>query len=260
MNGTTAQTNSIKGSVISVPVQRKVRLLLWGGASRPSDNDTFDYAKRNVAKDYKALDKNKYIVIDKRIAVAQDIVDHINAQDNNSIRSLDIWTHGGSDALYLTTAEPPPPESEAWIRRRWYEVRRWGGHNSSLYRSRTGRHLKAVVWTSGSALLGDIEFGKFAENAKIEFHGCKTAADFKDEDNIAADFSERLFKAGKTQSVVIGHSENAVPLIDNMKPIPANIPKQDYRHGLRVIYHNGKLVSTTKQTRHLDEASLLSTR
>lgn len=71
------KTNYTKESVAPVPYKRKVRLLLWGGAATPGDNSAFEWATRNVIKDYKASDKTS-VIEQHRILVAQDIVSHIN--------------------------------------------------------------------------------------------------------------------------------------------------------------------------------------
>lgn len=252
--GGKVKTNHEKGSVAPVPHKRKVRLLLWGGASTPADNFTFEHAKNNVLRGYKEADKNNYSLVLKRIYVAKDIVSIINSQEADSIRSLDIWTHGGPQALYLTTAEPPPPKEASWITRKAYEANRWSLHNSSLYRTRTRMVFNAAGWTEGSALVNDIDFSKFAENAKVEFHGCETAANPTDADNIAADFSERLAAVGKGKSSVIGHIEKASPLINGDGKTSAT--EQDYRFGDRAIFKQGKLVSTTKKRGSISESEL----
>jgi hypothetical protein len=195
-------------------------------------------------------------LIEKRLYVAKEIVAIVNAQDAESIRSLDIWTHGGPQALYLTTAEPPPPKSASWISRKLYDANRWGLHNSSLSRTRKRMILNAAGWTEGSALANDIDFSKFAKNAKIEFHGCKTAENPQDEDNIAADFSARLLDAGRTQSSVIGHIENAQPLINGEGKGETKVTEQDYRYGERAIFKKGKLVTTTKKRGSISESEL----
>jgi hypothetical protein len=254
--GGKVKTNHEKGSVAPLPHKRKVRLLLWGGASTPSDNFTFEHAKNNLLRDYKSADKNNFVLIDKRLYVATEIVAVINAQEAGSIRSLDIWTHGGPQALYLTTAAPPPPKSASWLSRKLYEANRWGFHNSSLYRTRTRMVFNAAGWTEGSALVNDIDFSRFAANAKIEFHGCKTAENPQDEDNIAADFSARLSETGKAQSSVIGHIENAQPLIKGEGKGETKATEQDYRYGERAVFKNGKLVTTTKQRGGISESEL----
>jgi len=116
--------------------------------------------------------------------------------------------------------------------------------------------FNAAGWTEGSALVSDIDFSRFAANAKIEFHGCKTAENPQDEDNIAADFSARLSETGKAQSSVIGHIENAQPLIKGEGKGETKATEQDYRYGERAIFKNGKLVTTTMQRGGISESGL----
>jgi hypothetical protein len=234
------KTNYKKESVAPVPYKRKVRLLLWGGAATPGDNSAFEWATRNVIKDYKATDKTS-IIEQHRILVAKDIVNHINRQEDDSIRSVDIFTHGGMQALYLTTADRDTPQTLRFVL-----------HNSSLYRSRT-RMMNAAGWTKGSALVGEIKFSKFTTNAKVELHGCKTAGTESDDDNITADLSTQLAKAGKAASIVIGHADSANP---NINGGGEKNNEQDYRHGQRIIFSKGKIVKVTKQKGHLSERDL----
>ena len=162
--GGKVKTNHEKGSIASLPHKRKVRLLLWGGAAIPGDNSAFEWAARTVIKDYKVANKGNFAIVKQHILVAKDIESYINCQEDNSIRSLDIFTHGGPQALYLTTASPDTNK-----------VLRYVLHNSSLYRTRTRMVFNAAGWTEGSALVSEINFAKFSENTKIELHGCKTA-------------------------------------------------------------------------------------
>lgn len=240
--GGKAKTNPEKNSIAPLPHKRKLRLLLWGGAATQGDNGAFEWAARNVIKDYKATDRGNFTIDSHHILVAKDIVNYINSQDDDSIRSLDIFTHGGPQALYLTTASPDTEK-----------VLRYVFHNSSLYRTRTRMILNAAGWTEGSALVEEIKFARFATNAKIELHGCKTADAESDTDNIAADFSTRLYEAGKTVSIVIGHADKANP---NIKGGGEKNDEQDYRHGQRVVFHNGKIIKVTRQSRLLVEREL----
>lgn len=236
------KTNYEKGSVAKVPHKRKVRLLLWGGAAVPGDNAAFQWSSRNVIKDYKAADGEKFTINDSHILVAKDIVSKINDQDDDSIRSLDVFTHGGPQALYLTTASKDTNKMLRYVL-----------NNSSLYRTRTRMVFNAAGWTDGSALISEINFAKFTTNAKIELHGCKTADAESDTDNIAADFSTRLYTAGKTASIVIGHADKANP---NIKGGHEKDPEQDYRHGQRVVFSNGKIIKVTSQKGAISENEL----
>lgn len=179
-----------------------IRLILWGGAATPGDNSAFEFAARNVAADYRTIAKGGVALVQQRIKVAKDIVTQVKIQAENSICSLDVFTHGGPQALYLTTADASSSP-----------ITRYVFHNSSLYRSRTRMVLNAAGWTDGSALVGDLDFSKFSANAKIELHGCATAEADSDTDNIAADLSSRLWLAGKLAACVIGHADKANPNI-----------------------------------------------
>jgi len=236
---TTVRTNEIKKSVAPVVYKRNVRLLLWGGAATTGDNSAFEFAAKSVIRDYSRLDKGNFEIVSRKIAVAKDLVDTINKQAASSIRSLDIFSHGGPQALYFTTASPETPK-----------LLRFVLHNSSLYRSRTRMVLNAAAWTEGSALVDDIDFSKFAAYTKIELHGCKTADTESDSDNITADLSGRLSKAGKTNAVVIGHADKANP---NIKGGGEKLEEQDYRHGVRLVFSNGKIAKTVKDKGHIEE-------
>ena len=145
-------------------------------------------------------------------------------------------------ALYLITADPDTNKALRYVL-----------HNSSLYRSRTKMIINAAGWTKGSALVGEIKFAKLTTNAKLELHGCKTAGTESDDDNITADLSMQLAKAGKTTSIVIGHADSANP---NIKGGGEKNNEQDYRHGKRVIFSKGKIVKVSGQKGHLAERDL----
>lgn len=235
----TVRTNKTKQSVAPVPYKRKVRLLLWGGAATAGDNSAFEFAAKSVIRDYTRLDHGNFEIISRKAAVAKDLVDLVNKQEPGSIRSLDIFSHGGPQALYFTTASPETPK-----------LLRFVLHNSSLYRSRARMVLNAAAWTEGSALLGDFDFSKFAPYAKIELHGCKTADTHSDSDNITADLAERLSKAGKASALVIGHADKANP---NIKGGGEKLEEQDYRHGVRLVFSGGKIIKTVKTKGHIEE-------
>jgi hypothetical protein len=191
------------------------------------------------------LDNAHFAVVPQRILVAKDIVRIINESDDDDIQSLDLFTHGGPQALYLTTASPDTKK----LSRRFL-------HNASLYRTRAKMIFNWAAWTGGAALVGDIDFAKFAANAKIELHGCKGAETNASTDNLAGDLSIRLHAAGKRNAVVIGHADGANP---NINGGGERFEEQDYRHGERVVLHNGTIVKVTKQKGHLNEQELLAT-
>ncbi|KAF7963910.1 hypothetical protein AWV80_04435 [Cupriavidus sp. UYMU48A] len=230
LKGQKARTNTTQDSVHTVQYDRKVRLLLWGGAYAQSDNSAFQMAAINVAKDYKRDDKNKYEIINKRLQSLQSLILEINDQKPNSIRSLDIFTHGGPDNFFMVTVRNDKDGSFLNNIRLY----RYIFHNDSFSRA----HLRKL------------KFDNFTEDTKVEIHGCQTAAR---SDNIVADFSMYLFEAGKTKSVVIGHTTKAGPQINGDN---TGIAGQDYRHLERAIYRGGKLLTKTKKAGALDEREL----
>lgn len=226
-----AQTNTTRNSIRTVQHERKVCLLLWGGAYKQSDNSAFQMAAINVEKDYRRGDKNKYEIINKKLLSLRQLVATINDQKESSIRSLDLFSHGGPDNFYMVTVRDDVD----------------GGilNDIRLYR---------YIFHDDSFSRGDLsklKFSNFSEDAKVEIHGCKTAAG--SEGNMVADFSRHLYTAGKTRSVVIGHMTNADPLI---RGVATTISEQDYRHQVRAIYRNGELIAKTRKIGALNEHEL----
>lgn len=61
--------------------------------------------------------------------------------------------------------------------------------------------------------------------------------------NFASNLSRQLYAAGRTGAVVIGHSDHATPDINGAKSTSREA--QDYRHGERVVFHNGDWLFST---------------
>lgn len=227
------RTNTQRDSVAQVPYKRKVRLLLWGGAYNVSDNNTFERAALTVIRDYKKSDQNRYEIVKIRIDTASDFISIINNQEIDSIRSLDIFTHGGPDNMYMVTVRS---NKDGLLNNfKWY---RYVFHDASFDRSDIEK----------------LKLDRFTDDAKIEFHGCKTAKSPTDEDNIVSDISKALFGATKMHSSAIGHIDSSGPEIDG-KGRTADVD-QDYRWGDRAIYKNGRLVNQTTQKGMIDESEL----
>lgn len=98
-----ALTNQKKGSVQKITVTRKNRIIVWGGAYSKSDNNTFRDAANNLEKMYREKYGNKFNYYIREVKVRQDFIDLINRQPDNSIKSLDIFTHGGKNSLYMVS-------------------------------------------------------------------------------------------------------------------------------------------------------------
>jgi hypothetical protein len=236
-----AMTPIADNAPIYIKVKRKVRLILWGGAAaNQSENTTFEWSAKNIAGNYKDMDKQgKFIITIKKINTAKEIIKYVDEYKEDEIYSLDIFTHGGPNALYLTTASH---DTRPFMRARW--------HNVSLYRNLTLMYENHALYMLGSARASGINFSKFTENARIELHGCATAKDGTDTENITADISKYLYKAGKKKAYAVGHAKKGSPMINGKG---TKNEEQDYRHGVRIIFYNGTSIETTKKNGHLNE-------
>jgi RHS repeat-associated protein len=186
-------------------------------ANSKEHNDVFNRAAENVNIDYTVKADEIEIVND-----GQELVGKINSQEANSVQSIDIVGHGGSDELYFKHGE-------------------WWGDND-FYKNSKAEKAEAGYWTNDSANTLDIDYGVFTNNAKIEMHGCQTASITNENkgDNLASNFSKELTKAGKTDAVVIAHTTEANP------DAHETLDGDDYRHGHRRIYHDGEILFTTR--------------
>jgi len=192
-------------------------------------NSAFYFAATNVEKDYK--DSEKLFV---KITTAADMVRMINSNTKNSIKSLDIFSHGTPYSLNFSITE---------------------NENCGLVTGVIAKVMLSIhytTWDDGiytfsdeSKYVSDIDFSKFSDDARVQIHGCNTAKGTMPGDTLVETFSEELFEAGKKKSYVIGHTDKSNPNINGDK---TTIKQQDYRHGERAIYSNGKLVKkTTKE-------------
>lgn len=206
------------------PSNSFIRMMFYGGAKSSSHNNTFLNAAQKVNKDYSV--KAKIYPISQG---GQQIVDKINAQNKDSVQSLDIFSHGGPKNLYFK------PDQD--------------GYRQDLYMTddleqehgRWNRIFSSDKNDNG-ADLSEIKYSVFTDGAKVEFHGCNTASINDPNDvNFARTFSAYLYLAGKGNAVVVGHIQNANP---NISGGGAN---SDYRHGTRRIYHGGFTLFLTRQ-------------
>lgn len=211
-----------------------VRLLFYGGAKNSSDNSAFYYASLNVQKDYNNDGNIKHI----KIETAKQVVDIISNQKGSSIQSIDFFSHGDMLGLYFIKGS----STNKTISQDDVKTNKL---NSSLYLGSATRFVMGSDVGEDSKTISEIDFSKFSKSCKIEIHGCLTAHDMYVKDNICEELSELLYNAGKTASIVIGHTEKANP---NIKGSSTKNSEQDYRHGERQIFNNGKVISTTKRS------------
>lgn len=197
--------------------------------SGASHNSAFQFAANNVAKDYQDWGKTGK---KHKIRCANNMVAHINSVTAGSLVSLDILCHGTPISLNFSIRDDL---------------------NCGLFASRTAKTGFGIVGPFNSrvnspdhecALVSDIRFSVFSDDAIIELHGCQTAGNAYGLDSIAVNLSQDMSGAGKKKAVVIAHLDKANPNIGGTR----NVLKQDYRHGRRVIIHNGKIVNEFTRT------------
>ncbi len=213
-----------------------VRLLFHGGARSLADNSAFHFASLNVYNDYR---RNYIDDLSSRESVGsgKQIVEKIDSQEDNSIKSIDFFSHGDMFALYLIkgasiyeTISKESVESN--------------NLNASLYLGSVTRFWRGSNLHEDSRKIDEINFKKCNNKCIIEIHGCLTAGNLYLHDNMCEELSELLYSNGKTEAIVIGHTERANP---NIKGSITTNEEQDYRHGERKIFYNGRVIHTTKR-------------
>lgn len=227
--------------LIKWQTNRKVRLLFYGGVRKVGDNSSFYYASLNVLRDYKKHHPND-IYEHKFIDSAKTIVDIINEQKPNSITSLDLFFHGSKWGLYMYRGSSMSKNLSK-------DEIQTNNLNAGLYASKTTDFLSATYTHTKKRTIYDIKFDRFiAQGAYIEIHGCESGGDLVIIDSIAKNLSEEIL-----QGYVVEHITKANPNINNTK----DVKKQDYRHGKRAIWQNGKVIKETSQKGWLNFEELL---
>ncbi|QAR30259.1 hypothetical protein EQP59_02235 [Ornithobacterium rhinotracheale] len=231
---------------IQVKSSKYKRFLLYGGAKSAADNSAFYYASLNVKRDYGSDGE----IIHQKVETAKKIIDLINRQKDDSIQSIDFFTHGSQYALYIVR-DKKTKEYSSLKKDLKDDI-----ESNNLYASRTVKKFQSWFAGEEEGVINDINFNKFTNSAKIEIHGCNTAASTLLVDNIVTNLSQYLHDAGKNKAVVIGHSQKANPNLPTTKRKQGETDKewnkrknqeQDYRHGERKVYHNGKVILVTKK-------------
>ena len=222
-------------------MNKKVRLFFYGGARNIGDNAAFYYASLNVVSDYKRHypdDTYIHMFVDS----AKTIVDTINAQKLHSIASLDLFFHGSKWGLYIY-------KGSSMSRNLSLEDVGQYNLNAGLYASKTTSIITATDVHEDKRTIYDIKFDRFiTQNTYIEIHGCESGGDLYIIDSITKNLSEEI-----PHGYVVGHITKANPNIDNTK----DTKKQDYRHGKRAIWQNGKVIKETTQKRWINLGDLL---
>jgi len=234
------------------------RLVIYTDSLAQSHVHTFKAAALRLKNDYQRINGKTDFIFARS---GKDIVEVINRQRNNSIISLDIVSHGNQGGIHIARKLTPPIES-GFIQKRAHTVIRGQTDKpqneeeaSMIEESMHGLYTnwitrKGVSYYYNQSInnstdtrnLSDINYEKFAENAFVEFHGCRTAeiipimnSYFKD--NFAKEFSDNL----KNKAIVVGHITNSNP----------NGNASDYRHGKIRAYRGGNLIHDGVERRNL---------
>lgn len=222
-----------------------IRIILYGGAIKAGDNKGFKGAAENILTDYINDSKDTLCCyITMLTGGGEQIVEYIKNQPKDSIQSLDIITHGTPMSLEMIIGSALNKNATDYQLSRIFRT-----HLLQLDASRKDLTLNPI---SKQYDIGDLDLDRFTNACKIEIHGCSTGGE---ENNFARTLSIALYEAGKKRSVVIAHPEK---VSGNIIDIPYdkngnfNLPffQYDYRHGKRILYHNGVVLHTfTKKGR-----------
>lgn len=227
-----------------------VRLIFIAKCFTAAENSAFKFAAANLVADY-GRDSVACRQVIKRIYFdnARQIVDSINHQ-RLVIRSVDFLSHSRDDRIgaEMTRGAVQYRTSLFVSREREEEAR--------VLTDAAGGDLRN---SSRMASIEEIDFAHFSYDAVIEIHGCHGGGGVDSlPGNMCRRLSRALYKSGKRLAVVIGHGTRANPneargagTHSGVAAAPGpgfkeSVLSQDYRHGLRLVYFNGRTVLATR--------------
>jgi hypothetical protein len=239
-----------------------VRLIFIANCFTSAENSAFRYAAANLTADYERDAAFSRQVV-KRIYFdnARQIVDSINHQ-RLVIKSVDFLSHSRDDRIgaEMTRGAVQYRTSLFESRERLEEAR--------VLTDAEGGDLRN---SSRMASIEEIDFSHFSYDAVIEIHGCHGGTVI---DSLPANVSRRLSRAlymsGKQLAVVIGHATRANPneargagTRSGVAAAPGpgfkeSVLSQDYRHGLRLAYFNGRSILATRAPGAIPQATIIS--
>jgi len=196
-------------------------------------NGAFFFAAKNVEKDYKSG-----AIRLVKITTAADMVKEINKNTSDSVVSLDILCHGTPYSLNFSVKE----NENCGLVTGWFAKQMLSAYYSSWDDG-------IYSFSKDSKYVSDINFKVFSKDARVQIHGCNTARGSMPGDTLVELISEEMARLGNKNSYVIGHTDKSNPNINGSK---TTIRQQDYRHGERSIYNNGKLLIKTTKTGVID--------
>jgi hypothetical protein len=228
------------------------RYIFYGGArERNSDgsirqvgmahNNAFLMAAKNVEKSYRKYPEQIKI---HKITTAADMLGKINSLPKNSLKSLDILSHGTPYSLNFSIQEN---ENSGLVT---------GFMAKMLLKTYYSNIFDGEIYNFGglSRYVDDINFDVFTSDTRVQIHGCNTARGSLPGNTFAEAISIGLWDADKRSAYVIGHTSKSNPNINGAK---TTIADQDYRHGERAIIKNGSTVYTTIKKGYLDHDDIL---
>jgi hypothetical protein len=82
--------------------KKNIRLFIIAAGTDEEEYENFYHARENVIQSYISIDAARHEIVKKEAKTAKELVDIINNYNSDEICSLDIFSHGGRNALYMT--------------------------------------------------------------------------------------------------------------------------------------------------------------
>jgi len=238
-----------------------VRLIFIAKCFTSAENSAFRFAAANLVADYERDSGCRAFV--KRIYFdnARQIVDSINHQ-RLVIKSVDFLSHSRDDRIgaEMTRGAVQYRTSLFVSRERLEEAR--------VLTDAAGGDLRN---SPRMASIEEIDFSHFSYDAVIEIHGCHAGAGIDSlPANICKRLSRALYMSGKRLAVVIGHGTRANPNEARGAGMHSGVAAaagpgfkesvlaQDYRHGLRLVYFNGRAILSTRTPGAIASGAIIS--
>ena len=238
-----------------------VRLIFIANCFTSAENSAFKFAAANLIADYGRDSGGRQII--KRIYFdnARQIVDSINRQ-RLVIKSVDFLSHSRDDRIGAVATR-----GAVQYRTSLFESRERLEEARVLYDAEGGDLRNG----SRMASIEEINFSRFSYDAVIEIHGCHagTVVDSLP-GNICRRLSKALYMSGKQLAVVIGHGTRANPnssagsgghsgVAAAAGPgFKESVLSQDYRHGLRMVYFNGRTILATRVSGAIPASAIIT--
>jgi len=171
------------------------RLIIHTDSRKQSDINTFKSAALTLKKGYQVKSpSSKDIIKLVFVKTGKDITRAINVVGKGELISLDIISHGNQGGIHISR-DLAKPVKAGFIEKNAHEIIRrnsdrpqteadaefkeesmHGLYSDSASKVGVSYYYNQVVTDSTDiATLNDIEFNVFADNAVVEFHGCRTA-------------------------------------------------------------------------------------